>query len=411
MPSLIETLEERGFIDAITHNELREKLHSPKKVYCGFDPTSDSLHLGNLVGIIGLTWFKRFGHTPVALVGGATGMIGDPSGKSVERNLISAEDLQNNLKGISKVLTSLLGETEIVNNFDWFSKLSFIDFLRDIGKCFRMGPMLAKDSVKSRLNSEEGLSYTEFSYQILQAYDFLYLNKNKDVSVQIGGSDQWGNITQGTELVRKELGSEVYGLTFPLLTRSDGKKFGKSEKGAIWLSTDKLSEYEFYQYLYRVPDQDVIKLLKMLTFLEMSEIRKIEQELHIPNKAQKILAEEVTRFVHGEEGLKKALQATEGAFSGSIDVDVLETISKDIPHFEGSEGEILGQPVIDILVKSGLQPSKGSARKLIMGGGVYVNEGRLDDAAKIMAPSDVIGGKFILLRIGKKQKLLVKIKK
>lgn len=277
--------------------------------------------------------------------------------------------------------------------------------------------MLAKDSVKSRLASDEGLSFTEFTYQILQAYDFLYLAKNHNVTVQIGGSDQWGNITQGTDLVKKELGKQVYGMTFPLLTRSDGKKFGKSEKGAIWLSTDKLSEYEFYQYLYRVPDQDVIKLLKMLTFMDMGRIQDIEkqmqQEGYVANNAQKILAKEVTEFVHGEEGVKKALQATEGAFNkeGLIDPAVLETISKDIPHFEGKAEEVLGASVLDILVKSGATSSKGAARKLILGGGVYINEVRLSDTEKVMEPGDVIGGQFILMRLGKKQKLLVKIKK
>lgn len=420
MGSIIDILQERGFIDAITHEEIKDKVKTPQRVYCGFDPTSDSLHLGNLVGIIGMSWFQRFGHTPVALVGGATGMIGDPSGRSSERNLLTKEELEKNLQGIRGVIERLLdfnapNKPLIVNNHDWYKEFNVLDFLRDVGKSFRMSAMLAKDAVKTRLASEEGLSYTEFSYQILQAYDFLFLAKNHRVSIQIGGSDQWGNITQGTDLVRKELGEQVFGLTFPLLTRSDGKKFGKSEKGAIWLSQDKLSEYEFYQYLYRVPDQDVIKLLKMLTFLEMPQIREIEnsmlQEGYVPNSAQKILAAEVTRFVHGEEGLKKALQASEIAFSkDKTDVGDLETISKDIPNFEANEKEVIGSSVIDILVKSGMQESKSAARKLIVGGGVYLNDVRLDNVERVMQSDDVIGGQFILLRIGKKQKMLVKIK-
>lgn len=420
MNTLIDTLQNRGFIDAITHEEIRAHLKTPQKVYCGFDPTSDSLHLGNLVGIIGLSWFQRFGHTPVALVGGATGMIGDPGGRSSERNLLTKEDVERNLRGITGVIERLFdfegdNRPQIVNNYDWFENFTVIEFLRDVGKSFRLSTMLAKDAVKSRLASEEGISFTEFSYQILQAYDFYHLAKNSNVTIQIGGSDQWGNITQGTDLVRKELGKPVFGLTFPLLTRADGKKFGKSEQGAIWLSTDKLSEYEFYQYLYRVADADVIKLLKMLTFLPLAEIEEIaksmQQEGYQVNSAQKVLAAEVTRFVHGEEGLQKALQATEIAFNKDkrTGIEDLELIAKDIPHFEAKEEEVVGTSLIDLLVRAGMQPSKGAGRKLIQGGGVYMNDARIDEVDKKVHADDVMGGKFILLRIGKKQKLLVKI--
>jgi len=296
MTHVIDVLKERGFIEAMTSDELMEMAKKPFKVYCGFDPTGDSLHLGHMVALMGLAWFQRFGHTPIAIVGGATGMIGDPSGKSQERLLLDEETIENNLKGIQKNLKALLDFTKensalILNNLDWFKNFSFIGFLRDVGKFFRLGPMLAKDSVKTRLNSEEGMSFTEFSYQLLQGYDFLYLFNHYDVTVQIGGSDQWGNITAGTDLIRKVHGKSAYGITFPLLTRSDGQKFGKSEKGAIWLSEDRCSPYEFYQYLVRLPDADVIKLMRLLTFMDMEEIKRIEesmgQEGYVANTAQK----------------------------------------------------------------------------------------------------------------------------
>lgn len=421
MKSVIDLLQERDFVDAITHEEVKNLIKTPCKVYCGFDPTSDSLHLGNLVAVIGLAWFQKMGHTPVVLVGGATGMIGDPSGKSEERNLLTKEKVTENLKGITAVLQKLLdfnapNKPIIVNNLDWFQNFSFLDFLRDVGKNFRLSSMLAKDSVKARLNSEEGISYTEFSYQILQAYDFLHLSKTLGVAIQIGGSDQWGNITQGTELVRKELGKQVSGLTFPLLTRSDGKKFGKSEKGAIWLSSEKLSEFEFYQYLYRVPDLDVIKLLKMLTFLDVAEIVRIEKSMgdkdYVPNTAQKILAAEVTRFVHGDEGLKKALHATEGAYTkgAELSLETLEAVSGDMPTMEAGLEETVGKKLIDLLVLSGLQESKGAARRLIQGGGVSVNNQKIDNVDFSISTSDLIGGRFILIQVGKKQKLLVRMK-
>ena len=251
MPNVIDLLEQRGFIDAMTAQDMSAIANQPLKVYCGFDPTGDSLHLGNLVSIMGLAWFQRCGHTPVALVGGATGLIGDPSGKSHERPVLDEATIRLNLTGIERDLRSVLdfspgkNQALLVNNLDWYRDVSFITFLRDIGRHFRLGPMLAKESVKTRVQSEEGMSYTEFSYQLLQGYDFYHLYKNEGVNVQLGGSDQWGNITAGTELVRKLSGDSVYGVTFPLLTRSDGKKFGKSEQGAIWLSPEKLSPYQF----------------------------------------------------------------------------------------------------------------------------------------------------------------------
>lgn len=423
MPShIIDALRERNFIDSISNEEeLRQLLSKPTSVFCGFDPTADSLHLGNLVSIMGLAWFQRYGHRPVALVGGATGMIGDPSGKSNERQLLDEKSIETNLVGISTNLKTILSQNKnnpplIVNNIDWISPFSYISFLRDVGKLFRLGPMLAKESVRARMESEEGMSYTEFSYQIIQAYDFLHLYRTHQVKIQLGGSDQWGNITAGTELIRKVEGGSAYAITFPLLTRADGQKFGKSEKGAIWLSANKLSEYEFYQHLIRVDDADVIKLLCMLTFLEMSEIRQIEAEMkksdYIPFTAQKKLAEEVTRLVHGEEGLQKAIKVTKGIAPGSdtvLDSETLESIAGDMPTCSLSIQKVLNQKLVDVLVETGLQSSKGEARRLIKNGGIYLNNKKIEDENCIIQDQDLIDQKLLLLSAGKKNKIVVRL--
>jgi tyrosyl-tRNA synthetase len=417
MNNLIDVLKERGFIDALTSDDLKTHLDRPAKVYCGFDPSADSLHLGNLVAI--MAWFQRFGHTPVVIVGGATGMIGDPSGKSVERNLLDEATIQKNLQGIRKNLETILkqGSTPPVflNNFDWFKSFSFIDFLRDVGKLFRMGPMLGKESVRARMESEEGMSFTEFCYQILQAYDFLHLFEKHQVTVQVGGSDQWGNITGGVELIRKVKGKEAFGITFPLLVKSDGQKFGKSEKGAVWLSPEKLSAYDFYQHLYRTADEDVIKLFRMLTFLDMSEIRKIESEMAShPNAAQKRLAQEVTRLVHGEEAMKEAERVTASAKPGAkteLDLTTLNELVGKIPTVEMRSEEVFTTPFIDILVKNQLLPSKGEARKMIANRGVYLNNQTVEDSAYQLRKEDFIGGEILLVAVGKKQKILLKIAK
>jgi len=421
MPNVIDILEQRGFIDAMTSQDLRSLADKPLKVYCGFDPTGDSLHLGNLVSIMGLAWFQRCGHTPVALVGGATGLIGDPSGKSQERPVLDEETIQRNLTGIEGDLRRVLDFTPgpnqelLVNNLDWYRDVSFIEFLRDIGRHFRVGPMLAKESVKTRLQSEEGMSYTEFSYQVLQGYDFYHLYTQLGVNVQIGGSDQWGNITAGTELVRKLSGNSVFGVTFPLLTRSDGKKFGKSEQGAIWLSPERLSPYQFYQYLYRMPDADVIRLLKMLTFLELEEIQEIERSMQAPdatpNMAQARLAEEVTRIVHGENGVQTALKVTEGVRPGSntaLDAEILEQLAADMPSCSLSRDALVEQKLVEIMVQAGLQPSKGAARRLIQSGGAYLNNARIDDPDYKVGSKDLIDNRLLLLAAGKKNKVLVR---
>lgn len=416
MKDIIDQLKERGFIDNMTDGDLHDLLKTPQKIYCGFDPTAESLHLGNLVGIICLAWFERAGHTPVAIVGGATGMVGDPSGKSHERPLLDEETIQRNLNGIRKNIEAVLSKPVVLNNYDWFKNFSFLGFLRDVGKHFRMGPMLSKDSVKQRLISEEGMSFTEFSYQLLQGYDFYHLNQNEGVTIQIGGSDQWGNITAGTELTRKLTGASVHGITFPLITRSDGKKFGKSESGAVWLSPDKLSPYEFYQYLFKIPDADLGKLFRMLTFLDIEEILKIEKGMkepgYQPNSAQKRLAEEVTRLVHGEEGLAKALKATAAAAPGAdakLDADTLEQIAKDLPNFQSTEG--VGEKLIDLIVNLGIKPSKSEVRRLIEGGGVSINNEIVQDPGLILNSTHLIDGKLMLIALGKKNKVLVRIGK
>jgi tyrosyl-tRNA synthetase len=422
MKNIINVLTARGFIDAMTSDEIRVLCDRPLKVYIGFDPTSDSLHLGNMIAIMGLAWFQRLGHTPVTIVGGATGMIGDPSGKSTERNLLNESTIEKNVRGIKRSLESILNfetgreKALILNNYDWFKNYGYINFLRDIGKHFRMGTMLSKESVRTRLSTEEGMSYTEFSYQLLQAYDFLYLFDHHGVTLQMGGSDQWGNITAGTELVRKMRGETVHGLTFPLLTRSDGKKFGKSEEGAIWLNPDKLPSYDFYQYLFRIPDTDISKMFRMLTFLELKEIEEIEnsmkQSSYAPNSAQRRLAEEVTKIVHGEKGLQEALKITQAASPGAktyLDANLLATMAKDLPSCKITAAEIVGMKLIDLYVHCGFQSSKGEAKRLILGGGAYVNNEKIEDENFMIQKKDIIEGRYILLSIGKKKKMVVEI--
>ncbi len=411
--NVIDCLKERGLIEATTSEELRTICEKPIKLYIGFDPTADSLHLGSLVGIMVLKWFEKCGHTPVVILGGATGRIGDPSGKSTERVLLDAETIEKNIARIREHFDKILTNPIVLNNDDWFAKFSFIDFLRDVGKHFRVNIMLAKESVKSRLQSEEGISFTEFSYQLLQAYDFYHLFQ-QGVILEGGGSDQWGNITAGTELVRKLLGQTAYGLTYPLLTRSDGKKFGKTEGGAIWLAADRTSPYDLYQYLYRMPDADVIKLMRMLTMMEMDEIRKwekaLEEPTYVPNSAQKKLAEELTQLLHGPEGLASALRATEAAAPGhqtELSPDVFRQMMKDLPFVQLSKSEVLDKKYTDIAVQSGLVVSKSEAARLITGGGAYLNNERVEDPGLRFNDSHLIGGEFILLAAGKKKKILL----
>jgi tyrosyl-tRNA synthetase len=422
MNNIIHVLQARGLIDTLSSDELIRAAEKPLKAYIGFDPTADSLHLGNLVGIMVLAHFQRHGHTPVVILGGATARIGDPSGKSKERPLLDNETVAKNVASIRKNFECVLdfnhptAKPLMLNNDQWLGNFPLIDFLRDVGKHFRLGPMLAKESVRIRLDSEEGMSFTEFSYQLLQSYDFYHLFTHHGVALQMGGRDQWGNITAGIELTRKLAGQSCYGLSFPLLTRSDGKKFGKTEEGAIWLSPDKCSPYQFYQYLVRMPDSDVPKLMRMVTFMDLQEIEQIEKEMalpsYVPNSAQKRLAEELTRLIHGEEGLETALRVTKGAAPGAdaaLDAAQLKEILRDMPHASLKKEEVLGQKFADIAVKVGLLPSKSEGVRLIKNGGAYLNNQRLDDPDFRFESKDFIEGQFLLLASGKKKKILIKL--
>lgn len=412
-------------LESITTNNIRSLASSNEKtlkVYCGFDPTAESLHLGNLLGIIVLSWFLRCGHQAVALIGGATARVGDPSGKSIERPELDIDTLEKNILEISKTFSTIFGSSNVVilNNYDWWKDFSFLDFLKQVGRFARIGTMIAKESVKKRLESEQGLSFTEFSYQLLQGYDFLYLFQNKGVNVQIGGSDQWGNITAGTELIRKILqpdsDNEAYGLTFPLLLKSDGSKFGKSEDGAIWLSPSMLSRYKFYQYFFSVPDADVIRFLRILTFLDLEEIDELEKDMkrpgYVPNTAQRRLAEEVTRFVHGEDGLNEAVKATEALRPGAetkLDWKTIEAIAEDVPSYSLAYDQVLNVSLVDLSVSAGLFESKSAARRLLKQGGVYLNNNRVDSESKRIEPQDIVDDKVLLLSAGKKNKVVVRI--
>ncbi len=419
MTNVIEVLQKRNFIDQLSDKQLKEIVNKPISCYVGFDPTADSLHIGHLVGVMALSWLKKYGHKPYALIGGATGRIGDPSGKSLERPFLDDKIILKNISSIRTFLENVLGkDIQVVNNNDWFEKIKFTDFLRDIGKYFRIGPMLAKESVKLRMDSQEGMSFTEFSYQILQSYDFYHLYKHSNITLQIGGSDQWGNITAGIELIRKLTHKTVYGMTFPLLTRADGKKFGKTESGAVWLDEKNLSYFDFYQYLIRIPDRDVIKLLKMLTFLPLEDITDIENQMsassYKPNTAQKILAKEVTEFIHGKEGLTIAQNVTNAAKPGSdasLDYDTLKEISKDMPNINVTFSDIIGKKYTEIACQIGLTSSKSEALRLVKNSGAYLNNKKVIDPSIIISEKDLINGTFLLFGAGKKKRILVTIEK
>ncbi|KAI3463154.1 hypothetical protein Pfo_019817 [Paulownia fortunei] len=423
--NVVEILEERGLLESLTSDALRHPDLPPLRVYCGFDPTAESLHLGNLLGIIVLSWFLRCGHQAVALVGGATGRVGDPSGKSLERPELDPLSLNRNVSAISATIQSILGRDSlpssssvtILNNYEWWKDVKLLDFLRDVGRFARVGVMMSKESVRKRLESEQGMSYTEFTYQLLQGYDFLHLFRDEGVNVQIGGSDQWGNITSGTDLIRRILQTEgAYGLTFPLLLKSDGTKFGKSEDGAIWLSPSLLSPYQFYQYFFSISDADVVRFLKILTFLSIDEISQIESEMqgpgYVPNTAQRRLAEEVTRFVHGEDGLNEALKATLALRPGAetkLDWKTIEAIAEDVPSFSLRQDQVLNLSLLELSVCTGLLESKSAARRLLKQGGLYLNNIRIDSEAKKIEPGDIVDGKVVLLSAGKKNKMIVRI--
>jgi tyrosyl-tRNA synthetase len=421
---ILEELQWRGLIaDMANRDELAKLLApgaKPVTLYVGFDPTADSLHLGHLIGLLILRRFQVAGHRPIAVAGGATGMIGDPSGKSAERNLLSAEVLKANIAGIQGQLARLLdfesktNPALLVNNADWTRSVGILDFLRDIGKHFSVNVMMARDSVKARM--ETGISFTEFSYSLLQAFDFLHLYEKHGCLVQAGGADQWGNITAGIDLIRRKHDGVACGLTTPLLTKSDGTKFGKTEGGAVWLSPEKTSVYKFYQFLIQVEDAQVVQLLKYFTFLPQEEIDALAaQHAATPERrdAHRKLALELTRLVHGESATADAVRASEILFGGSlygITEKQFDEVIAEVPSVTLSK-QILGQPagaLVEMLVAARLSPSKGQARKDIELGGVYVNNVRATDAKLVLGAENLLFGKFVLLRKGKRNYALVR---
>lgn len=415
---ILEDLEYRGLIYQMTDREGLEKKLSegPISLYCGFDPTADSLHIGHLLPVLMLRRFQEAGHRVIALVGGGTGMIGDPSGRSTERTLNAAETVAEWTESLKGQLSRFLdferkeNPAKIVSNYDWLAPLDVITFLRDIGKNFTVNYMLAKDSVSSRL--EDGISFTEFSYMILQSYDFFRLNKDHGVTLQIGGSDQWGNITAGLDLIRRMEGEESFGLTVPLVTKSDGKKFGKTESGAVWLDRNKTTPYQFYQFWINTDDADVIKFLKYFTFLSRERIEELEAELQqAPEKrvAQRELAREVTRLVHGDEAVVSAENITKALFSGEIaqltEGELVEALH-DVPTTVITDEDNSG--LIDLLVAAKAAPSKRQARQDIESGAIYVNGERITELDAVITPEHRLHGKYVVLRRGKKKYFVVR---
>lgn len=417
--NIIDELEWRDAINQQTDAEGLRELTEQKSIslYCGVDPTGDSMHIGHLIPFMVLKRFQLAGHRPVILIGGATGTIGDPSGRTDERTLQSMEQVQANVEALTAQMKKLFvteGDNQIrlVNNYDWTHKINVIEFLRDYGKNFSINTMLAKDVVASRL--ETGISFTEFSYQILQSLDYLHLYQHEDVQLQVGGSDQWGNITSGLDLIRKKEGAEAkaFGLTIPLMLKSDGTKFGKTAGGAIWLDPNKTTPFEFYQFWANTDDRDVVKYLKYFTFLSKEEIEalaeKVETEPH-KREAQKALAEEMTRFVHGEEMLEQAKRITAALFSGdikSLTADEIEQGFKEMPTFEASRES---KNIVEWLVELGIEPSKRQAREDITKGAISMNGERVTDLELEVTADQAIGGRFIIIRKGKKNYSLVKL--
>ncbi len=426
----IEELTWRGMIHSMmpgTEDQLKKEMTT---AYLGIDPTADSLHIGHLCGVMMLRHLQRCGHKPIALIGGATGMIGDPSGKSAERNLLDEKTLRHNQEAIKRQLAKFLdfdsdapNRAILVNNYDWMKDFSFLDFAREVGKHITVNYMMAKDSVKKRLNGEarDGLSFTEFTYQLLQGYDYLHLYQEKGCRLQLGGSDQWGNMTTGAELIRRKLGAEAeaYALTCPLITKADGGKFGKTESGNVWLDPARTSPYKFYQFWLNVSDEDAEKYLKIFTFLTRGEIEDLaRQHAQDPGARpmQKRLAKELTEMVHSPEDYEAAVRASQILFSNkahdelvAIDEQTLLDVFEGVPTFEVAKSDIeAGIPVIELLAaKTGVFPSKGEARKMIQGGGVSVNKEKVTDINATIGAEALLNGKYILAQRGKKNYYLL----
>jgi tyrosyl-tRNA synthetase len=417
---LIKELSWRGMIQDVMPGTAEHLEREITTGYIGFDPTSDSLHIGSLVPILLLLHLQKAGHKPVALLGGATGMIGDPSGKSDERNLLHEDQLLKNVDGIKKQLSKFLDfgtNAEIVNNYDWFKNISFIEFLRDTGKHITVNYMMAKESVKKRIEGEAGISYTEFAYQLMQGYDFYWLYNNKNCKLQMGGSDQWGNITTGSELIRRKAGGEAFGFTCPLIRKADGGKFGKTEKGNIWLDAEKTTPYQFYQFWLNATDEDAEQWIRIFTFLTQEQITAITNEHHINAASrilQKTLAREVTLFVHGKDEFDKAVYTTEKLFKNqsapadTLSVDDLESM-EGVVKFDFEYAKIKsGIDVVTFLADSSIFTSKGEARKMVQQGGVSINRIKVEDVGMKIHDDLLLHNKYLLVQKGKKNYYLVK---
>lgn len=419
--TLFQELVARGLVQSVSDPEIEKMLETPQTIYCGFDPSASSLQAGNLVSIMMLRRLQLAGHRVIALVGGATGLIGDPSGKSAERNMLTVEQVAENKKGIRENLARILdfdgpNAARMVDNYEWYSGLSAIAFLRDVAVNFRVPQMLAKESVKKRLEASEGaLTFTEFSYQILQGNDFLHLYDAYGCTMEVGGADQWGNITAGTDLVRKMRGRSVYGLTFPLLLDGTGKKFGKSEGNAMFMSAEKTSVYDWYQFFLRSADEDVIRYLKVFSLRPLDEIAELERQMKANPEAripQKALAEELTALVHGAAGLETARGATQALFGGDVagkGADELETIFRDVKSAERARADVVGKPVWTVAAQAGMFKSNGEARRMAQQGGLSLN-GAKADAARVFAEGDLVEGRVAVLRSGKKNFFLLRVR-
>ena len=414
-----DVLSQRGYFEWCTNEERLSQVMNEEMItaYVGFDPTADSLHVGHLIPLMALGWLQRAGHRPIALAGGGTGLIGDPSGKSKERNLITIEAVMHNIEGVKKQLKKFLnfdcGENSalLLNNYDWLSKISFLDVLHDVGKYFSINNLIAREYIRSRLEDpEKGISYTEFSYVLLQAMDFKYLNEHYNCRLQMGGNDQQGNLLAGSDYIRRTTGAEVFGLTQPLLLTSSGTKFGKTEAGAVWLDPEKTSPYKFYQFWFNTDDRDVEKLLKLYTFLPLEEISAIMAEHNAaPEKrtAQKRLALEVTATVHGQDTAKSVITASEILFNPKIDFanvseETCEMLKQEVP-FTRIEGANFPAGVVSLLAASGACESNGEAKRAIRQGGVSVNGAKISDEKAELQRDVLIGGKYLFVRIGRKK--------
>lgn len=420
--SLYEELDWRGFVHQTTHPELPAELEKgPITLYCGFDPTADSLHIGSLLPIMGLAHFQRAGHRILVLVGGGTGLIGDPSFKAAERALLTREQVEINAAGIKTQLSRFLSfegdnPATMVNNGDWLCGMPLLDFLRDVGKHFSVNVMLSRESVRQRLEDRDhGISYTEFTYSLLQAYDFLHLNREFGCRLQIGGSDQWGNIVAGMDLTRRMTQAETFGFTFPLVTKADGSKFGKSESGNVWLDASRTSPYRFYQFWINQADADVSRYLRYFTFLPHEEIEELERQVQDePHRraAQKRLAEEVTRLVHGEDALANAQKATQAMFGGDLhglDRDTLLDIFSEVPSATLPSNTLAAdRPLLDVLIEANVFPSKGEARRMVKNGGLYLNSDRVDNEGMTLTADCCITPGMAVVRKGKKNYHLLK---